>query len=811
MIKSSSHTAIHCAVLAALVALSSNAMALENYYLEGQAVNLTEKKYDGNLFGGQFFMNQKPVGGTYFGENGNRLYDDLQNFTSTNIHIKKGTTVTGEIVGGSWIHTGNYDLKIGTINLIIQGGTTEHDISCGNATNAWGLSSIKSQVNEINAYISEGSTLKHAILAGSSVKSQLANPQSKDSTQTDYVQKTTLTIVDSTANGIAGGSLTLSADSRGEFSHASAIVDTSTIIVDNSTVKTYDYISDGDYGLKTSSAIYGGGEIHNIENAKSFENKVSKSTILIRNGSKIEGNVVAGGVAYVDDKHNLDGQTSKLEVTDSHISIEDSHVTGDVILGNEIIHKGASLPSFISTKLGQTNITLRNATIDGILRGEDLIENRSGNQPVQSFVANNSSNSLTASGVNVLGGLTGVKDITLNVTDANLKDGAAVLTIKNGTLDLQDATIVVDGDLSVGSGNAVLMSLLDGAKATGDNTKIVGKGVFVDQVWQADSTDDLTNLFQNGSFTTNTVDFTPHLNKNAQTLSEIRLGTLAFINQGAEFIADEGLSAMRQSVANGLTGFVAMHGGYSEYSTGTDVELTGVSLVAGAAKRIDSTTVGAFFETGRGSSEAGISGSEADGDHTYVGVGASAIWNLNEQWAIDSALRFGRSSTEFDGKFNGDNAKYDSDVWYGSAHLGLSATFPLANGMDVQTYGRYVLSYIDGDNLMIEDADHSRLHMDDTWTHAVRVGTRLFGELPSTSLQWMTGIAYEHVFDGDSESTVQGISLATPSLGGDSAIAELSIHQTANKANTWGWSIGLKGYLGDRQGVTGQASVLYAF
>lgn len=810
MINPSSTTVIHCAVLAALVALSSNAVA-GKYYLEGEAVNLTEQTYDGDIIGGQYIMSNTAQNGTYFGKDGAKRYDTIQNFKSTNIFLKKGTTVSGGLTGGSYLHTGKYDFSIGAINLTIEGSAIEEATISGNKINAWGLSSIKTKIRAIKTLITDGSNLKQAAFAGSSVKSQLANPQYEDSTQTDHIQKTSLTIIDSTANGIAGGSLTLSADSRPEFAHVSAIVDESTLVVDNSTVKTFNYISDLDYGLKTSSAIYGGGELHNIENGKSFENKVSQSTILVRNGSKIEGNIVAGGVAYVDDKNHLDGQTLKLEVTDSHISIEDSHVTGDVILGNEIIHKGASLPSFISTKLGQTNITLRNATVDGTLRGEDLIENRSGNQPVQSFVANNSSNSLTASGVNVLGGLTGVKDITLNVTEANLKEGAAVLTIKNGTLDLQDATIVVDGDLSVGSRNAVLMSLLDGAKTTGDNTKIVGKGVFVDQVWQADSTDDLTNLFQNGSLTTNTVDFTPHLNKNAQTLSEIRLGTLAFINQGAEFIADEGLSAMRQSVANGLTGFVAMHGGYSEYSTGTDVELTGISLVAGTAKRIDSTTVGAFFETGRGSSEAGISGSEADGDHTYVGVGASAIWNLNEQWAIDSALRFGRSSTEFDGKFNGDNAKYDSDVWYGSAHLGLSATFPLANGMDVQTYGRYVLSYIDGDNLMIEDADHSRLHMDDTWTHAVHVGTRLFGELPSTSLQWMTGIAYEHVFDGDSESTVQGISLATPSLGGDSAIAELSIHQTANKANTWGWSIGLKGYLGDRQGVTGQASVLYAF
>lgn len=807
MSKSSARSIVHCAVLAALAALSSNAAA-GKFLLEGEAVDLNESFYE-DILGGQYFKNNKAEGDTFFGPGGSKLYDTLQNFESTNIHLKEGTTVGEEVIGGTYMHSGSHDLKIEKVNLTVEGSTINKHVFGGNKINSNSVIAINSSVDSVNILLERGTTVKGAVFAGSSVKSQLVANQTSDSNVHDHVDKSSVTVIGSILNGIAGGSLALSADSSPACTNLQATVNNTTITVDDSTVNKFHYFSDGDYAIQTSGAIYAGGIVHSTHGAKSFLNALNKATIIIRNGSEIKGNVVAGGMVWTGKENKDPKYSTTLKVSESSIAIADSHVEGDIILGNEIMYGQAEVPTSLTTELVRSDVILHNSSVDGKLVAGNLLVDKKGTQPSESFVDNQTKTSLTASGSNILGGLSGVKDITLNVTEANLRD--AVLTIKDGTLDLQDATIVVDGDLTIGASEARLVSLLGSAQATGNNTKIVGKGIFVDQVWQAEKAEDLQNLFQDGSFTTGAVDFTPQLNANARTLSEIRLGTLAFINQGAEFIADEGLTAMTRSVSDGLAGFAAVHGGYSEYSTGTDVDLRGSALVAGAVTRVQSATLGAFVEAGRGSSEAGTTGSEADGDHAYAGLGAGAVWNLTDRLSLDGAIRIGLSSTEFDGKFNGETARYDSNVWYGSAHIGLSTIFPLANDMDAQAYGRYVLSFIDGDDLTMDDADRSRLYMDDSWTHAVRIGGRLIGAMPGTSLNWTVGLAYEHVFDGDSESAVQGIDLVTPSLGGDSAIAELSIRQGADKAGAWGWGVGIKGYLGDRQGVTGQASVLYAF
>lgn len=58
-------------------------------------------------------------------------------------------------------------------------------------------------------------------------------------------------------------------------------------------------------------------------------------------------------------------------------------------------------------------------------------------------------------------------------------------------------------------------------------------------------------------------------NGNAMTLSETLLGTVAFVQQGAEFIAEDGLAAMGcVATANALMAFGAMHGGSNKYLTG---------------------------------------------------------------------------------------------------------------------------------------------------------------------------------------------------------------------------------------------------
>lgn len=724
------------------------------------------------------------------------------------------------MIGGTYLHGGDTKneaetkFTIGTVNVDVVGSSVGQNIFGGNKFNTYQDAVFNASIDEVTIKVCDGATVKGAVYAGSSMKSQL---NAGVSNIQDHIKKATITVSDSEVGGVVAGSFTQSAG--GGEPHVSSMIDESLVVISGATVNKLAYEGmNGDqvvpeYSMNVSGSVYGGGLVLNGNKGKAFVNKVRKSEIRIQDGSDIKGHVIAGGLVFLGKDPQKEGTMSATEVEDVKVSISDSKVSGDVILGSHVVHQFSGTPSNFSTKLGSAELSLHNATIDGTIRGQDLIVNGSVvDQDVLNYQSNNAKKSLTLSGTNVINGISSVPNITLNATNENVGDQAkAVLTIKN-SVDLQDAVITVNAGLDIGSQNVLLMALQDGATVTGDNTKIIGKGVFVDQVWQAQDKADLEALFSDGTVGSQNLDFAPTLNANAETLSDVRLGTLAFINQGSEFIADEGLASMRRAATvNGTAAFTAMHGGWSEYSTGADVELQGVAFVLGAATQVNNFTVGAFVEGGSGSSDVDQGDAKADGDHSYYGVGMGAIWAPDDHWHIDGAIRLGQGTTEFSGHLEGNSAKYDSDAFYASLHMGAGYKWMLTQNIYADVYGRYVLGYIDGDDLTMEDSDHSRVHMEEAWTHTVRVGTRFGGEFATNTLQWTAGVAYEHVFDGDSDSTVQDIALRTPSLEGDSGIVEFRFGQNALQVGDWGWNFGVKGYLGDRQGVMGEANIQYVF
>ena len=140
--------------------------------------------------------------------------------------------------------------------------------------------------------------------------------------------------------------------------------------------------------------------------------------------------------------------------------------------------------------------------------------------------------------------------------------------------------------------------------------------------------------------------------------------------------------------------------------------------------------------------------------------------------------------------------------------------FDMTEKTDLDVYGRYVLTYLEGDTTSLGTSDGEKFDMDDTVTHAFRVGTRITGTI-SESVGWRFGLAYEHVADGDAESYVIApgarTSLEVPTLEGDTGIIEAGISMRSDETNPWSANIGLKGYVGDREGVAGNASIVYSF
>lgn len=162
----------------------------------------------------------------------------------------------------------------------------------------------------------------------------------------------------------------------------------------------------------------------------------------------------------------------------------------------------------------------------------------------------------------------------------------------------------------------------------------------------------------------------------------------------------------------------------------------------------------------------------------------------------------------------GGNRYTTSEITLGTMHVGAGYLVSITEALKLNLYGRYVLSYLDGDDVGLHTGNGETFSMDSTVTHAFRLGARLNGNFCDNAA-WRFGLAYEHVADGDAESDVLAegtrAALDVPTLEGDTGIMELGVTMTPSATSPWSFDVGLKGYVGDRRGVSGSALVTYAF
>lgn len=407
-------------------------------------------------------------------------------------------------------------------------------------------------------------------------------------------------------------------------------------------------------------------------------------------------------------------------------------------------------------------------------------------------------NTIEVRGINKVKSIGGFDTLKL-VVDATRNAQSPVLDVEE-SVDFTGRTIKVEGTDSFDENASY--TLLSADEITGlTQERLVFEGLWEDAEGKLVLTEDTLGV--------NIVDVTA--SNSSKTLSESLLGTVAFVNQGAEFMADEGLAALVRNARPGeWRSFGAISGGTSEYETGSHVDVDGVTLATGVSTKTGDFVFSGFVEAGWASSESHVDGTSADGDHDYYGVGAAAVWRGDSGLHAEGILRLGSASTEFDGLYDTRRANYDADAFYGSISVSGGWIVPLNETIDADFYGRYVLTYLDGDEVSLDDGQNSRLDLEDTVTHAIRVGVRLSGEA-AENIDWRAGAAYEHVFDGDAEASVEGLALDEPSLSGNTFIGELGLDVKTSVDSPWAVHFTVKGYAGDRQGVTGSALATYAF
>jgi outer membrane autotransporter protein len=267
----------------------------------------------------------------------------------------------------------------------------------------------------------------------------------------------------------------------------------------------------------------------------------------------------------------------------------------------------------------------------------------------------------------------------------------------------------------------------------------------------------------------------------------------------------------------GIGVFAAVSGGSTRYDTGSSVDVSGVSVMAGVSKGIQTQpgklVVGAFIEYGDGSYDT-YSSFHGDGDLDHVGGGIIGRFDFaggkTGHFYTEGSARMGSIDNDFGGLFDasGREAKYDASSTYYGIHLGSGYVWNLTDKAALALYARYFWTQQKGDTVRLSTGE--TVDFDNINSHRMRVGTR-FSYSVAENISPYLGVAYEHEFDGEARAQTNGFAIKAPSIDGGSGVGELGVAFKPTKDVPLAVDLGVQGYTGTREGVTGTLHLRYDF
>ena len=309
------------------------------------------------------------------------------------------------------------------------------------------------------------------------------------------------------------------------------------------------------------------------------------------------------------------------------------------------------------------------------------------------------------------------------------------------------------------------------------------------------------------------------LNPQLKSLSEGKLGGLAFVNQGADLAVGMGMDRARAAAQSDTNGFGAISGGDTRYKSGSHVDVKGVSLVAGLSKGMrnaDGTLMlGGFFEAGSGNydsynSFADAGNVHAKGDNRYYGLGALARQDFASGVYVEGSARFGKLKNDYRSTdlvdALGNPTSYNQRKTYYGLHAGLGYVLPLASG-EIDLYGRYLLTHQQSSSHVIAG---DLYHFDGMDSHRTRLGVVYLHRL-SEQASFKIGTAWEYEFDGKVKGSVHGKGITAPDIKGCTGILDVGFKLQPSQNKAMSVDVGLQGYAGKREGLTGNVALKYAF
>lgn len=306
-----------------------------------------------------------------------------------------------------------------------------------------------------------------------------------------------------------------------------------------------------------------------------------------------------------------------------------------------------------------------------------------------------------------------------------------------------------------------------------------------------------------------------------ELVSNNRNMSLFFVNHGAELILDN-LDATSRDYHWGLRTFASIDGVQSNYSTDGHIDVHGFTAAAGLANSVmlngNPLLLNLFVETGKGDYTEEMSYLNIDrrfsGDVKYYGAGISARIKNTTGWYAEGSLRAGKTETEVsrglvDG--NGVAHGYDLSSNYFGVHVGAGRIINVGENMKADFFMKYFYTYLPSDSTDIfADGVNNQFDFDSVESSRIRVGGRLYFPLQNSFWAY-TGLAYQYDFTPDVHVEANGEKIAdAASMRGSMGIGSLGLRYKSEDS-PWVVDLKIRGYVGQREGLSGKAQVEYRY
>ena len=274
-----------------------------------------------------------------------------------------------------------------------------------------------------------------------------------------------------------------------------------------------------------------------------------------------------------------------------------------------------------------------------------------------------------------------------------------------------------------------------------------------------------------------------------------------------------------------FTPWATVSGSSVRYNTGAHADLNSFNMLTGIAlgKGFDAgrVTVGAFFEYGTGSYKTsnsfdGHGSYDGKGDSYYLGWGLLARMDFADtgpgHFYVEGSGRMGGLYNNYSNEDLRDGfgreAEYDSYAPYYSFHAGLGYIWDINEQTSLEFYGKYLWTRECGDSVTLSTGEE--VDFEDIDSSRLRFGTRLDYRVNEYITPYI-GVAWEHEFDGESSATTNNLPILEPDLRGDTGIGEIGLTITPSENIPLTVDLGLTGYVGTREGISGSLLVKWTF